>query len=120
MAFFQDKKLLLAKELSETEEEKDALAYQFNSTYSPQVMNHFYLRTAPADKTQLIISVSKKVSKKAVVRNKIKRRVRAIMQKNLTNIKPARYFVVAKTGAEDIKSEELKSELLSLIRSIRN
>ena len=69
---------------------------------------------------KLIVSVSKKVSKKAVVRNRIKRRVRPVVRELATKLKPATYIFIAKPGAERIKGEELKSELLGLIRSIRN
>jgi ribonuclease P protein component len=79
-------------------------------------MNHFYLRLTKADTVKVIISVSKKVSKKAVIRNRIKRRVRAAMQKFHQTLKPAQYLIIAKIGAENVKGEELKKELLRLIR----
>lgn len=78
-------------------------------------MAHFYLRVVPADKIALIISVSKKVSKKAVMRNKIRRRVRPILQKLTHHLKPAAYFIVAKPGAEEIRGEALEKELKSLM-----
>lgn len=83
-------------------------------------MNHFYLRLSLADKTRVIISVSKKVSKKAVIRNRIKRRVRAVMRDLIKNLKPGIYLVIAKSGAEKIKGEELKNELKSLFVSCQS
>ena len=83
-------------------------------------MPHFYLRIAPADAVKVIISVSKKVSKKAVVRNRIRRRVRPILALLKADLKPAEYFIIANPGAENLKGEGLKSELIRLIRSIRN
>lgn len=79
-------------------------------------MNHFHLRVNQVDKLEIIISVSKKISKKAVVRNKIKRRVRAVMQSIIPKLKPAQYLIIAKIGAEKIKGKELHNELFSLIR----
>lgn len=78
-------------------------------------MNHFYLRVVPADTARIIISVSKKISKKAAVRNKIRRRVRPIMREFIPNLKPATYFIIAKSGAEEIKGEALEKELKSLM-----
>lgn len=78
-------------------------------------MNHFYLRVKPATAVKLIISISKKVSKKAVVRNTIRRRVRSITRDLISNIKPAEYYIVAKPSAEKIKGKELENELKSLI-----
>jgi len=76
------------------------------------------LHITPGEKTRFIISVSKKVSKKAVVRNTVKRRVRPILRK--INPKPALYLLIAKPGSENIKGKELEEELIRLIRSIRN
>ncbi len=75
----------------------------------------FSLRIKPSEKLKVIISVSKKVSKKAVVRNRIKRRVRAVLQS--IKLEPATYMFIAKLGAENIKGERLKDELLRIIRN---
>lgn len=80
-------------------------------------MNHFYLRLKPSsDTVKLIISVSKKVSKKAVIRNLIRRRVRPILREFINNLKPAEYFIVAKPGAEKIKGHVLRGELAELLK----
>jgi len=70
---------------------------------------HFTLRFSPGDETKLIISVSKKIAKRAVVRNTIKRRVRAIFK----NLKPkfGTYLVIARKDSEKIRGEELQSEI---------
>ncbi|MBI2674028.1 MAG: ribonuclease P protein component [Candidatus Zambryskibacteria bacterium] len=78
-------------------------------------MTYFYLRVTPADRVTLVISVSKKISKKAVIRNRIRRRVRPILQKFISHLKPATYFIVAKPGAEEIKGEALEVELQKLL-----
>jgi ribonuclease P protein component len=78
-------------------------------------MLHFYLRTTPSDKVRIIISVSKKVSKKAVDRNKIRRRVRPIAKDLAKSLKPANYFIVAKLGALEVKGQALEKELKSLM-----
>ena len=83
-------------------------------------MLDFYLRTTPNEEVKVLISVSKKVSKSAVVRNRIKRRVRPIIKKFIPSLKPANYFLVAKPGAEKIKGKELESQIEKIIRPILN
>jgi ribonuclease P protein component len=78
-------------------------------------MLHFYLIIKPSPTVKVVISVSKKVSKKAVIRNRVRRRTRPIVQELISDLKPAMYFIVAKPGAEKIKGEELKHELLKLL-----
>lgn len=78
---------------------------------------HFALRTSLSVKTEFIISVSKKVAKSAVVRNTIKRRVRAAFRTLAINLKPGIYLIIARTGSENIKGKELENELKSLLRA---
>lgn len=82
-------------------------------------MTHFYLMVKPSETVKVVISVSKKISKRAVVRNRIKRRVRPIVQKFISNLKPAAYYFVANPAAGEIKGEELKKELHLLVKSSR-
>ena len=77
-------------------------------------MPPFSLRVSPSDKVLVIISVSKKVSKSAVVRNTVKRRIRPLV-KNLS-LKPGKYLLVAKPGIESLKGETLKAELIKIMR----
>ena len=80
-------------------------------------MLHFYLRVKSALTTRVIISVSKKISKKAVTRNTIRRRIRPIVREFVSNLKPATYFIVAQNGVEEIKGKELERELRMLFLS---
>ena len=77
-------------------------------------MSHFSLRVSPYHEPKLIISVGKKVAKKAVTRNLIKRRVRAVFRE--MSPKPATYLLIARAGTEAIKGEVLRKELESLIK----
>ena len=78
----------------------------------------FSLKVKSSPELKIIISVSKKVSKKAVIRNTVKRRVRAVI-KNL-KLEPASYIFIAKPGAENLKGKTLENELTRIIRLIRN
>jgi ribonuclease P protein component len=81
-------------------------------------MLHFSIRTKASDSLKVIISVSKKVSKKAVVRNLIKRRIRPIMKK--FKLEPKEYLIIARAGAEKVKGKELEEELSRMISSAKN
>lgn len=76
-------------------------------------MNFFSLRVSPSDKVEIIISVSKKVSKNAVVRNTVKRRILPILKK--LSLKPAKYLLIAKPGAENLKGKTLEDELIRIM-----
>lgn len=75
-------------------------------------MSHFSLRFSPSPEPKLVISVSKKVAKKAVTRNLVKRRVRAVMRG--MQPKTGTYLIVARAGAENVKGKELEHELSQL------
>ncbi len=79
-------------------------------------MQHFYLRIKSSPSVKVVISVSKKVSKKAVTRNTIRRRVRAVLQEWNLKLKPATYFIVANPGAESVRGAELESELRKIVK----
>ena len=78
------------------------------------LMPRFSARFVKGEKGEVIISVSKKISKKAVVRNTIKRRVRAALRDLPANKKQG-MMIIARPGSENIKGEELKRELKTLI-----
>lgn len=64
--------------------------------------------------------VSKKVSKKAVVRNKIKRRLRSIIKQNLKDIKKGMDVVlIILSGIEKKNFTELKEELITAFQKAK-
>lgn len=79
----------------------------------------FSLKAAPAEAFRLGVSVSKKVAKSSVVRNRIRRRVYSEIFRLETGLKPALYLVIAKSGAEKLKGAELSLELQKLFRGIK-
>jgi ribonuclease P protein component len=69
---------------------------------------HFTLRTAPSPSgARFAVSVSKKVSKSAVVRNRVRRRAYTALPKAGQGL----YLLIAKPGVERVKGEELREEL---------
>ncbi|MAG45007.1 ribonuclease P protein component [bacterium] len=61
--------------------------------------------------------VSNKISKKAIIRNKIKRRMRAIVKKHFNEIKlEYDIIIIAKSGIETLGYEDLDNAIYSLIR----
>jgi ribonuclease P protein component len=57
------------------------------------------------------VSVSKKVSKSAVVRNKIRRRAYSALRHSIDKTRGGIYLLSAKKGAEKLKFEALKTEI---------
>lgn len=64
--------------------------------------------------------ISTKISKKAVIRNKIKRQLREIIRKNLPNIKPGfDVLIIAKPEIIDKKYQDIKEEVERLLNKAR-
>lgn len=77
---------------------------------------HFSLRLAPADSARVAVSVSKKVSKSAVARNRSRRRAYAAIAPLVFALPPKLYLFSAKSGADRLNAQELKSELAALLK----
>ncbi|MDB5254094.1 MAG: rnpA [Parcubacteria group bacterium] len=78
---------------------------------------HFSLRYVLGSSTRVGVSVSKKISKKAVVRNRTRRRVYFAVQS--LDLPSGLLLFVAKKGAETLKGEVLHKELQNLLGSVR-
>lgn len=63
--------------------------------------------------------VSKKTSKKAVERNRVKRALREEMRLNSTNLAPGEYMLVAKPIAASFKSKDLRLQLLNALKKAK-
>lgn len=64
--------------------------------------------------------VSQKISKKAVIRNKIKRRLREIIRNNLDKIKKNYNVIfIAKKGIEEKEFKEIKEIIEQLLKRAR-
>ncbi len=64
------------------------------------------------DETRFGVIISKKISKKAVDRNKIKRRLTEVLARNLENFETGkRILFLAKKEVLEVKPEEIKEEL---------
>ena len=57
--------------------------------------------------------MSKKISKKAVVRNKIKRRIRHLFKKNL---KSGKYIVIVKNDISETDFEKIENDFKKIIK----
>jgi ribonuclease P protein component len=64
---------------------------------------------------RLGVIVSKKVSKKAVVRNRIKRQIREIFRLNQNKISPIDLVVIAKQSAEESNYQQIESNLMKAL-----
>ena len=83
---------------------------------------HFSLRLVPSHNTlpsRFSISVSKKVIKTAVARNKLKRRILACVELFYPRITGSYLGVVfSKKGAEALEYKEIQKEIISLLETI--
>ncbi|PIQ66526.1 MAG: ribonuclease P protein component [Candidatus Zambryskibacteria bacterium CG11_big_fil_rev_8_21_14_0_20_42_18] len=79
---------------------------------------HFSLRITSSEKARIAVSVSKKISKKAVVRNKIRRRAYSVLKEFIPLLPPNLFLLIAKSGADRMKSQDLKKELSLLFKKV--
>jgi ribonuclease P protein component len=78
---------------------------------------HFTLRLAESEFGPKIgVSVSKKVAKRANLRNRTRRRVYAAIRDLNLPLEGRLYLIVAKAKAETLKGENLKQELAELLK----
>ena len=66
------------------------------------------------------VLVSTKVSKKAVVRNKIKRILREAIRLNLANFSPGHYIFTAKPSIMKLNIQEINPEFIKLLAKLNN
>jgi ribonuclease P protein component len=70
--------------------------------------------------TQFGISIGRKVSKKAVIRNRIKRQIRIAIQEMLPLLEPGwKVVIVVKFGASECKCEHFLRELKKLLTEVK-
>lgn len=66
--------------------------------------------------SQIGISISQKVSKKAVIRNRIKRQLRGILRELLPQISPGwKIVIIVRRGASECQFEDFLRELKELL-----
>lgn len=76
--------------------------------HTPALVIKFLPESTPV-KVGLV--VSKKISKKAVIRNRIKRALREEMRANKDNLATGSYMLVAKVGAALVENKDIRRQL---------
>jgi len=88
--------------------------------YGKRFVSHdlvFYFAPSRMDYPQFGFVVSKKVSKSAVVRNTLRRRVSAIVEENFQLFStPIKAVVLIKKDFSPIKPQDLQKQLLELLK----
>lgn len=77
-------------------------------------MKYFRLIKANRPKNKVWVRVSKKVSKKAVVRNKLKRQVKEIIRTLDRDLSP--YIISVLPAAKGVEFTKLKTDLVKTIK----
>ena len=85
---------------------------QFTSKFT-----YIYINENDLNKYRFGICVSKKLGK-AVIRNKIKRRIKDIIDKSKLQFNNKDYIIILKKSAKDAKYLELKEDIISLLEKI--
>ncbi|MBA3679162.1 ribonuclease P protein component [Candidatus Saccharibacteria bacterium] len=91
--------------------------YKYGTSYNHQ---SFYIKAlqSKVSKTRLAVVVPKKVSKKAVVRNRARRRVYEICRLNWKQFQPGYTIIItAKTDLSEVPTQELET---NIVRGLKN
>jgi ribonuclease P protein component len=108
---------MLARQLRITKKEDFEAVYRQGRKF-PLGMIMLMVRSNSLKLTRFGVVVSAKFSKKAVERNRIKRQIRAIIEKNREDIKPGQDIVISarktntKTSHKSYEIEEVLAEIL--------
>lgn len=86
---------------------------------SPQLRLFAHVR-AEASAPRLGVAVSKKVDKRAVGRNRIKRLARETFRRERHQLPPGDYVLIAQPGASALSSDELRAQWLQLLERARS
>ncbi|OHA60123.1 MAG: ribonuclease P protein component [Candidatus Vogelbacteria bacterium RIFOXYD1_FULL_46_19] len=101
-----------------TKDEIGTILKQGRTYHSPKVSFRVFYK--PNTSTAFGVVVSKKVAVQAVVRNKIKRRVKSILRKNLAQTKSGykSLFFIKKEGVE-ARFKDLEADIVYLLEAAR-
>lgn len=103
------------KEHSKRKKDFDIIFKLRNQTSSK--FYYIYIKDNDLNKFRFGICVSKKLGN-AVTRNKLKRRVKDIIDKSKLHFESKDYIIVLKKSAKSAKYLELKEDLISVLKKI--
>lgn len=83
------------------------IKFSANKSFSP---------ASPSNKSRIAFVVSKRVSKKAVERNRIKRVLREEIRKKLNSLLPGDYVLLLKSAAVRLTNAQLRADLVSSLK----
>lgn len=83
--------------------------------FSKSFVIKFLVKTG-METPQIVVVASNKVSKSAVVRNRLKRIIRQSLHDLVSNLKPGFYVFILKQTAIAVKSQDLKEELIESLK----
>lgn len=85
--------------------------------FTPYFVVKFVSKKESAPRFAIIVST--KVSKKAVVRNRIKRVAREALRRQINKFVPGDYIIVMRQAAEKLNNQTLSSQLIGVFVNIK-
>jgi ribonuclease P protein component len=84
--------------------------------HTPALVIKFVPNKLPEAKIRMAFVVSKKVSKRAVERNRVKRVLRESMRSFLNQLAVGDYMVIAKSAAINFNNKELREQVATVLK----
>lgn len=111
--------VMLPKKNRLTKNKEFENVFKNGDTFFTKILGIKYIKNG-LEITRFGIIISHKISKKAVVRNKIKRRIREILRLNFEKIKKGYDVVIlTRTGISDCEYDELEKNIEYALRKAR-
>jgi ribonuclease P protein component len=106
---------MLPKKNRNTKMEFDSIFTQGKKIFSP----FFHVSFLPSEDRRFSVVVSKKLVRSAFSRNRQKRRVFAVIKKNLHQLPQVAALVIVKKNISHLEPQDLEKELMKLLNKCR-
>ncbi len=94
--------------------------FQKSRQFSSQYFFAKVSKLKESEKNTFACVISSKISKKAVVRNLLKRRINHVIRENMSQIQHGLGIIIfPKKGAEELEFEKIRQDLLKLFKTIK-
>jgi len=81
--------------------------------------NYFLIYKIKNNEKRFCVSVPEKVSKLAVCRNRIKRKIYEVIRLNIEKISPGYYLIIVLSNIKNFKLKEIEDKLIYLLNKFK-